>query len=250
MKRFSVTQLGPALALLVAAAGARADQIAPAGPPTVTATAAWQPNLVRAYAAGSDFLVTPLDHYLSFSKERAHPIDVPTQFAPPGSGPTQVLATNLDAVTSATIPHPDKALIDYTLALVLTGSQGPYDTASLSFPGRLSATFFNAGGPDGLPHTYLDAQNQYTGLTTQTATLDGNTITVALDPLVQPMTGSTNHGSISAEVTADIAGAGPGPDPAPGPPGAPEPSTLVLSFLGVTVLAAASLRECRVRAAG
>jgi hypothetical protein len=183
-------------------------------------------------------------------------VDVPTQVAPPGSGPAQVLATHLDAVTSATIPHPDKVLIDYTLALVLTGSQGPYDTASLCFPGRLSATFFNAGGPDGLPHTYLDAQNQYTGLTAQTAALDGNSITVALDPLVQPMTGSTNHGSISAEITANIAGSGPGPGPAPvpgsspGPPGAPEPSTLVLSFLGVTVLGAASWRKWRARAAG
>jgi hypothetical protein len=246
MRRLSVAFLGSALAVLPAAAGARANPIAPAGPPTITVTADWQPNLVKAWAAGSNPLVTWNDHFLSFSNESVRPIDVPTQFARPGLGPTQVLATTLSAVTSATRALPDKVVTDYTLALVLTGSRGPADTTTLSFTGRLSATFFTDRGPDGLPHTYLDAQNRYTGLIAQTATLDGNTITVKLDPFARSTAGPTDHGSMSADITANIAG--PGPGPAPGGTGAPEPSTLVLSLLGLSGLGAASWRRWRPRA--
>ena len=257
MKRFLVALLGHTLALLAAAAGARANPIAPAGPPTITVTADWQPNLVKAWAAGSNPLVSWNDHILTFSNEGGRPIDVPTQFAPPGQGPAQVLATNLSAVTSATRAVPDKVVTDYTLMLLLTGSQGPADTTTLSFSGRLDATFFTDRGPDGLPHTYLDAQNRYTGLITQTATLDGNTLTVTLAPFAPSTAGTTDHGSIGAEVTATIAGAGPGPElspgpdpgpslsPGPGPPGAPEPSALVLSLLGLFGLGAASRWRAR-----
>jgi hypothetical protein len=245
MRRLSVTLLGPVLALLAATAGARANPITPAGPPTITVTADWQPNLVRAWAAGSNPLVSWNDHFLTFSNERSHTIDVPTQFAPPGLGPTRVLATNLSAVTSATRAAPDKVVTDYTLTLLLTGSRGPADTTSLSFTGRLDATFFTDRGPDGLPHTYLDAQHRYTGLITQMAALDGNTITVKLDPFAHSTTGSADHGSISAEITSNLAGGGPGP----GPPGAAEPSTLVLSLLGLSGLGAASWRRWRAAAA-
>jgi hypothetical protein len=247
MKRLSMALLGSALALLAAGPAAHADPVSVTGPPTITVTENWEPNVFKVFAAGADPTKTPNDHYISFSDEKAHQIDVPTPAAPPWLGPNQVLATNLNAVTSATFAHPDKVNTNYTLALTLTGGKGPTDTAQLLFTGRLSATFYDYQGTDGKQHVYFNAQNTYTSPVTQTARLDGNTISVTLDPFAHPTTGSTNNGSIGAEVTAKtIGGAGGGPGVSPA---SPEPSGLVLSFLGLSGVGAASWRRWRARAA-
>jgi len=242
MKRFALTLLGSALAVLAAGAVVQADPMS--GPPTITVTENWSPNLARVYAAGADPSATPNDHYISFSNEATHQIDIPTPFAPPWLGPNQVLATNLNAVTSATFANPDKISSDYTLSLKLTGNGDPTDTATLIYTGHLSATFYNYTGTDGKQHTYFNAQNTYTSPVTQQATLDSNTITVTIDQFAHPTTGSTNNGSIGAEITAQVASGDGG-----GPRGTPEPSTLLLSFLGVSGLGAASWRRWRARAA-
>jgi hypothetical protein len=113
---------------------------------------------------------------------------------------------------------------------------------TLLFTGHLNATFYNYLGGDGKQHTYFNATNTYTSPITQTTTLDGNTITVALDPFAHPTTGSTNNGSIGAEITATVSSGGGGPPPSQG---SPEPSSLVLSFLGLSGLGAASWRKWR-----
>ncbi|HEV3258720.1 MAG TPA: hypothetical protein VG013_17755, partial [Gemmataceae bacterium] len=66
MKRFSVTLLGSALALLVAGAVARANPVPASNPPTITVTENWSPNLFKVYAAGANPVATPNDHYISF----------------------------------------------------------------------------------------------------------------------------------------------------------------------------------------
>jgi len=237
MQRLSVTLCGSALALLAAGSGACADPVSVTGPPTITITENWSPNIFKVYANGADPSATPNDHYISFSDEKTHQIDIPTQFAPPWLGPNQVLATNLNAVTSATFAHPDKVSADYTVGLTLTGSQGPTDTAGLIFTGHLNATFYNYLGTDGKQHTYFNAQNTYTSPVVQTATLDGNTISVTLDPFAHPTTGSTNNGSIGAEVTARTksgGGSGGGDSGGGGGPTSPEPGSLVLAGLGLS----------------
>jgi hypothetical protein len=82
---------------------------------------------------------------------------VPTPAAPAWLGPNQILATNLNAVTSASFAQPDKVSTDYTLKLTLTGANGPTDTAQLLFTGHLNATFYNYQGTDGKQHTYFNA---------------------------------------------------------------------------------------------
>jgi hypothetical protein len=243
MKRLSVPLLGSTLALLLAAAAVRANPVPDPHPPTITITENWEPNLFKVYANGADAVNHPNDHYISFSDEKPHTIDVPTQYAPPWLGPNQILATNLNAVTSATFAHPDIVTTSYTLGLTLTGVNGASDTALVLFTGHLNATFYNYLGSDGKQHTFFNATNTYTSPITQTTMLDGNSISVSLDPFAHPTTGSTNNGSIGAEIIARVStGGGPGPD-------SPEPSSLVLSFLGLSGLGAASWRKWRARAA-
>jgi hypothetical protein len=239
-----IPPLASGLALLLAGAPAPANPVPVSNPPTITVTENWEPNLFKVYANGYDPSTNPNINYISFSDEAAHSIDVPTQFAPPWLGPNQVLATNLNAVTNANFDHPDKVSTDYTLGLNLTGSGGPSDKVTLLFTGHLDATFYDYVGTDNLTHVYFNATNTYTSPVTQTTTLDGNSITVTLDPFAHPTTGSTNNGSIGAEITANIAGGGGGPGPG-GPTGTPEPSTLVLAFLGLSGLGAASWRRRR-----
>jgi hypothetical protein len=238
MRRLSLRFLGTALALLAVGAVAHADLA-----PVVTVKENWFPNISKVYANGADPSATPNDHYISFSNEPDHFIDIPTQNAPPGLGPNQVLVTNLNAATSATSANPDKVSTSYTLSLVLTGDGGPGDTAALNFTGKLDATFYNFVGSDGKRHTFFNAQNQYTSPITQQTTLDGNTITVTLDPFAHPTTGSTNNGSIGAEITAQIPpgggdnnGGGNKDNGGPGPSRSPEPSTLLLAGLGLSAL--------------
>jgi hypothetical protein len=252
MKRLSMALVGSTLALLAAGPAARANPVSVTGPPTITITENWEPNVFKVYAAGANPSVTPNDHYISFSDETAHQIDVPTPSAPAWLGPNQILATNLNAVTSASFANPDKVNTNYTLAMKLTGSQSPTDTATLLFTGHLSATFYNYQGTDGKQHTYFNGQNTYTSPVTQVATLEGNTISVTLDPFAHPTTGSTNNGSIGAEVTAKtVGGGGSGPSSSGGGggPSSPEPSGLVLSLLGLSGLGAAAWRRRRAGAA-
>jgi hypothetical protein len=241
-----MTLVGSALALLLAGAGVRANPIPVplSPPPVVTVSENWTPNLFKVYATGYDPSTNPNNHYISFSNEAAHSIDIPTQNAPPWLGPNQVLATNLNAASSATFDNPDKVNTDYTLSLTLTGNNGNTDTATLIFTGHLNATFYDYTGTDGKQHVFFNANNTYTSPVMQQTTLDGYTITVTLDPFAHPTTGSSNNGSIGASITASIPPGGP---PDGGPTGSPEPSSLVLSFLGLSGLGAASWRKWRQR---
>src|SRR5262249_1450795 len=153
----------------VAGAAARANPVPVSNPPTITVTENWAPNLFKVYATGYDPSTNPNNHYISFSNEASHSIDIPTQFAPPWLGPNQRLPTNLNAATTATFNNPDKVSTDYTLSLTLTGDSGPGDTAALIFTGHLNATFYNYLGEDSKQHIYFNAQNTYTSPITQTA---------------------------------------------------------------------------------
>ena len=156
MRRLSLRFLGTALALLAVGAVAHADLA-----PVVTVKENWFPNISKVYANGADPSATPNDHYISFSNEPDHFIDIPTQNAPPGLGPNQVLVTNLNAVSSASFANPDKVSTTYTLSLILTGNNGPTDTATLSFTGKLNATFYDYLGGEAAAAVFRRAGFQF-----------------------------------------------------------------------------------------
>src|SRR5581483_8755409 len=89
-------------------------------------------------------------------------------------------------------------------------------------------------------------KNSFSGETTRTVTLGGNTYQVSLsNDLYSPPgpPGISNAGSISAHVEVTPASDDTGGGPGGGPSDTPEPSTMLLSGLGLSVLGAASWRR-------
>jgi hypothetical protein len=224
--------VGAALALLLlAAAGARAT------PTTLFVTENWEPAQLKLYAQGFS---GGTDHYISFSDETSVTVEVPVNGALP---PAAILATNLKTVSSAAdLAHADHLNSDYTLSVKLTDNAS-LATATLVFKGHLSAIFWKnyATGSN----FYYDASNNHVQTVTKSAVLNGNTVFVTLNAFTSfSNPNSQNNGSIGGGMTAQVEG-GDGPNPN----GSPEPSTLVMSFLGLSGLGLASWRKWRRRAA-
>jgi hypothetical protein len=164
---------------------------------------------------------------------------------PPGSGgvsftnePTKsainnsdVVVTNLRDFSTATTDNPDKLSTNgaYSVALVLTDSASG-EHATLTFSGKLGGTFSANNS---------NITNEFTGQTTQTVTLGSNDYTVSVGSYTPPgPPTASNAGSISAHVS--VAPSGP---PITG--SLPEPSALVLSFVGLSLAGAAGWRKRR-----
>jgi hypothetical protein len=150
---------------------------------------------------------------------------------------SDIVATNLRTFSSAPAGTPD-TITDgaYTLNLSLTDSKSGR-TGSMTFTGAFSGSFST---------TSSNVANQFTGETTQVARLGENIYTVTIGPYAPPGPPSAaNAGTISAhvEVATDPGGGGGGGNDRPGD--VPEPSTLVLSFLGMSMVGAASWRKRR-----
>jgi hypothetical protein len=146
-------------------------------------------------------------------------------------GTSDVVVTNIRGFSSASRATPDHFThAGYTFTLVLTDlSSG--QAAHMSFTGFFSGT---------LSATSSNIANTFTGVTTGTATLGGHTYVVTLGNYSPPgPPTASNAGSISAHVAVDEVR----------PPGitgqAPEPSTLLLSCMGLAGLGASAWRRWR-----
>jgi hypothetical protein len=157
------------------------------------------------------------------------------------TGNSDIVATNLRVFSSADPTTPDKLSTNgaYSFALVLT-DKASGQTAQLTFTGKLSGTF-SAGNSN--------VSNQFTGQTVmvngvpvvgQTVTLGAFNYTVTFpsnyySPPGPPL--ASNAGSISAHVSITPASIHPATTP--------EPSTLVLSGLGLGLMGVAGWRKRR-----
>jgi hypothetical protein len=220
MNRFT-SLLGPAVVLLlVAGTNARADFIP------------WTYNWDRSpVSVAAD---APGTGGVSFTNE-------PSKNA---TGSSDIVATNLKVFSSATADAPDKLSTGGQYTLTLTLTDGPSGQSSvLSWLGKLSGTFSKDSS------NITNAFDPNSPLT-RTVTLGNDIYTVTMGAYSPPGPPSaSNAGSIGAHVDVVAAG-GPGPGPGPGPtPGpveeSPEPSTLLLSGLGLSFLGAAGWRKHR-----
>jgi hypothetical protein len=149
------------------------------------------------------------------------------------TGTSDVVLTQLKVSTAAPASSPDTISNgNYKFSMLLTDVASG-QSKTLTFTGTLSGNF---------SQTNANVTNQFTAATQlQTVTLGNNVYKIFLDRYAPPGPGdSVNEGSISARVTVMTNG--------PGNPGGnqtPEPSSLVLSFLGVTFAGVASWRQRR-----
>jgi hypothetical protein len=196
--------------LLLAGAPARAD--------FVQWTYNWQPGSL---AASAD---SPGTGGVSFSN----------QPAAAATGNSDIVATNLRVFSTATPSNPDKLMTGgaYTLSLTLTdlasGASG-----TLTWTGKLTGTF---------SATNSNLTNFFTSPITQTLVLGQNLYTVSIgqySPPGPPTAG--NSGSIGAHVNVTSNGGGGIQSTSP------EPSTLVLAGLALSVGGGAAWRKRRAR---
>jgi hypothetical protein len=149
-------------------------------------------------------------------------------------GPSDVVATNIRMFSSAPRTTPDAITNgSYSLTLNLVDSASG-ESGSVTFTGMLNGTFST---------TSANVTNAFTGPTSQQLTLGGHLYTITIGPYAPPgPPGAANAGTISAHVDVGDSGGGSGGD-------SPEPSTLVLSGLGLSFLGVASWRKRRQHAA-
>jgi hypothetical protein len=150
-------------------------------------------------------------------------------------GNSDIVATNLRVFSTAKGSAPDQLVSngDYSLALQLsaTDAMGVVHNTTLKFTGKLGGSFSSESA---------NVTNMFGADSTQTTTLGDWKFSVTLNSYAQPgPPDEANAGSISGHVTIT-----PNGNPAPNP----EPSTLLLSGLGLTFLGAATWRKRRARA--
>jgi hypothetical protein len=148
-------------------------------------------------------------------------------------GTSDVVVTNIRGFSSASRSTPDKfthAAYTFTLVLTdLTSGQSAHMSFTGFFSGTLSATSANIG-------------NTFTGVTTESASLGGHHYVVSLGNYSPPgPPTASNAGSISAHVSVDEFT----PVPPIPPEHLPEPSTLLLSCLGLAGFGASAWRKWR-----
>ena len=144
-------------------------------------------------------------------------------------GSSDTVATNLKASSLAASSHPDTLTSSgaYKLTLTLTDTTSG-QSGVLSFLGKLSGTFSKDNA---------NITNAFTGALTGTLTLGKNTYTVTIGPYSPPGPPSaSNFGSIAAHV-----------DVQPGVVVAktPEPTSLVLGCVGLSLAGVSSWRKRR-----
>jgi hypothetical protein len=218
--------------LLLACAGARASTV------PIAWTEHWAPLTPRLYAQG---YTTGTIHYVSFTTNFAQ-----TLASNPGV-PTGVVAANLTAVSSAPSSRPDYMNAEYTLSLLLT-DEASNAWKTLRFRGQLTGTFWYGGSS--LRTTFLspNLQTFYLGRNFYAAMLGymapvrytTNRYTIGSYIAVVPATWLVHSATAATPLTAtavcplcDSSTVG---APGASPQASPEPSTLVLAFLGLSAV--------------
>jgi hypothetical protein len=191
---------------------------APARADSTTPQVSWTYN----FTPGQSFLASNTGSgTVSFTNE-------PTKSA---TNTSDVVVTNLRVSSTASTTTPDSFTSGgaWKVSLVLTDSaSGKTDT--MTFTGKLSGTFSASNS---------NITNTFTGKTSYTVNLGGNTYTVSLVGYTPPgPPTASNAGSIAAFVQVTPNGHTSGG-------GTPEPSTLVLSCLGLGFAGLASWRKRR-----
>ena len=149
-------------------------------------------------------------------------------------GTSDVVVTNIRGFSSASRSMPDHFThAAYSFALVLTDLASG-QVAHMSFTGFFSGT---------LSATSSNIANNFGGPISGTATLGGHTYVVTMGSYSPPgPPTASNAGSISAHVAVDEI-----PTPPPPTGHAPEPSTLLLSCMGLMGFGATAWKKWRLR---
>lgn len=213
MKRLLIAHLVALAMMLSFGAGARATSIPP---DDVAWTYNFSPGAPAVLADGNP------GAGVTFTNE-------PTKNA---IGSSDIVATNLRVFSTALANSPDKisgANGNYSLALVLsTAAGGPVATTTLTFNGTLSGKFSADSS---------NVANVFGPNSSQTVQLGGYNFTVELIAYTPPgPPAQANAGSIAAHVT--ISAITPTQT-------TPEPSTMLLSGLGLSLLGGAAWRKRR-----
>jgi hypothetical protein len=150
------------------------------------------------------------------------------------TGNSDVVVTNLKVTSTAPAIGGDtfNSSGAWKIGLVLSDQASGTNSGTLWFTGKLGGNFSSSNS---------NVTDTFTGTKTYTWTAsNGNVYTVSLTGYTPPgPPTASNSGSISAHVTVQM------PDGNGHPAGAPEPSSLVLSCLGLTFAGAASWRKRR-----
>jgi len=223
MNRFLIAPVAALAVLVLMAAGAHADP----SPPPFTWSYNWAPGASNVVADGNNAAgVTFTNDQQKFSH----------------SFNTDVLATALKVFSAADDSTPDKITGsngNYSLSLTL-GLAGTAQTATVTFTGTLANQFTSFSGTSAnVVNTWLDAGNGVE----KTATLtnaDGTYkfhVTLANYSPPGPPLGDTGglQGAMTGHVTIEHIT----------PTGVPEPSTILLSGMGLTFFGGAALRRLR-----
>jgi hypothetical protein len=145
-------------------------------------------------------------------------------------GSSDIVVSNIRVFSAATAGAPDvlSANGGYTVALQLsTSDDSGVHTATLTFSGKLSGSF---------SAEHAQIANEFTGETTQKVMLGNYSFTVSMIAFTPPgPPDQTNAGSIAAHVAVENLT----------PAQVPEPSTMLLSGLGLTFLGGAAWRKRR-----
>jgi hypothetical protein len=149
------------------------------------------------------------------------------------TGNSDIVATNLQVFSSATVGNPDKfGPSDGHYALTITLSDLHGHTGSLTFTGQLQGMF---------AHDFAGITNHFTVLT-KSITLGNDLFTVSMIAYSPPGPPSQhNLGSITSHVDVAPAISGGG--------GTPEPASLLLGGIGLTFFGGAAWRARRRKAA-
>jgi hypothetical protein len=243
MERLSVTILGTALGLTLAAAGA------PAAPVQIGWTEHFAALTPQLYAEGYH---SATDHYVGIRTPFAQTI-----WSRAGR-PVVVLAANLNAVSSNRgASRPDFVHADYTLSMLMT------DEASnawkiLQFHGQVNGSFWRGGSSLGV--RFLPVNPQFFSLGRNFYAVDfgslmrvrGTTNQWALDVYIAAapqshwghpaVTAAPLGGGTASPLDAGAPAAAPG---GPAPQASPEPCTLLLAALGAAGLGGRALWQWR-----
>jgi hypothetical protein len=214
------------LALLLAGAGARA------APVPIGWTEHWAALTPQLYAEGSH---GGNSHYVSFTTDWGQTLE-----SNPGV-PTQVVAARLTAVSSApSRSRADHISADYTLSLLLEDEASNWTWKTVLFHGQLNGTIWRGGSslttrflsPN--LRTFSLGANFYAAVLSYMAPVRGapNQYTIVSYIAVVPRRRSAQPAVAATPLEEPLPAGGPAASPA----ASPEPSTLVLSLLGLSAL--------------